>query len=62
MRKLGSRIIAACLTGFALGFVWYALRHPEACFPWGNGATYTIYILYAVVTVLLWIAPFSNRK
>ena len=38
-------------------FIAFALGHPEASFPWSNGITYTIYGLYAIVTLGLLILP-----
>ena len=31
---------------FAAGFVIYALNNPQSGFPWSNGITYTIYLVY----------------
>lgn len=61
-RKTASRVIAAVLTAAALGFVWYALGHPEASFPWSNTITFALYFLYLAATVLLWIAPFPKKN
>ena len=35
----------------AILFVFYALKHPEASFPWPNSITYTIYLAYLVLTI-----------
>lgn len=35
----------------AVLFVYYALHHPEASFPWPNSITYTIYMTYLALTI-----------
>ena len=35
----------------AVLFVYYALNHPEASFPWPNSITYTIYMTYLALTI-----------
>ena len=52
LRTIGWVMVAA-----AIAFVAFALGHPEASFPWSNGITYTIYALYAIVTLGLLILP-----
>ena len=32
-------------------FIFYALNHPEASFPWSNNITYIIYMAYLVLTI-----------
>ena len=44
----------------AFAFFVYALGHPEASFPWGSGATYTLYGAYALLMLLLFAAPFKD--
>ena len=44
----------------AVAFFVYALGHPEASFPWGSGATYTLYEAYALLMLLLFAAPFKD--
>ena len=61
MSKKNSRIIGLMLAVIAIAFLWYALSHPEACFPWSNTVTYILYGLYAAVTAVLLIAPYSKR-
>lgn len=60
MRKKTSRIIASVLLVVAIGFILYALNHPEFSFPWSNMVTYIIYSVYLVITLLLFIAPFNK--
>ncbi|WP_296112015.1 hypothetical protein [uncultured Anaerococcus sp.] len=32
-------------------FIFYALNHPEASFPWSNDTTYIIYIAYLALVL-----------
>ena len=32
-------------------FIFYALKHPEASFPWSNNITYIIYMTYLVLVM-----------
>lgn len=59
--KKTSRIIASAMLVVAVIFVVYALTHPELSFPWNNTVTYIIYCIYAVITLLLFIAPFKEH-
>lgn len=59
--KKTSRIIAGSMLVVAVIFVVYALIHPELSFPWNNTVTYIIYGVYAVITLLLFIAPFKDH-
>ena len=61
MNKKFSRIIGAVMVLFAIGFVAFAVTHPEISFPWSNTVTYALYGLYTVVTVVLLIAPIKNK-
>ena len=60
--KRTCRIIASIMLVVAIGFVIFAVNHPESSFPWSNTVTYTIYGLYALVMVLLFIAPFKGKS
>ena len=57
MKKKISRIIGSVMIAIAIAFVLFAFNHPEMSFPWSNTITYTLYSLYAIVTVVLLIAP-----
>lgn len=35
----------------AILFIFYALRHPEASFPWSNNITYIIYMAYLALVL-----------
>lgn len=59
--KRVSRIIAAVMLIVAVGFFAFAVTHPTASFPWSNTVTYSLYAVYILITVLLFIAPFKKR-
>ena len=55
-----ARWIAAGMLLRAVLFVVFALNHPEMSFPWSNGITYTVYGIYVIATVVLFIAPWKK--
>lgn len=57
MTKKISRIIGSIMSVIAIAFVVFALNHPEMSFPWSNTITWVLYGLYAIVTVVLLVAP-----
>lgn len=57
MTKKISRIIGSIMLVIAIAFVVFALNHPEMSFPWSNTITWALYGLYAIVTVVLLVAP-----
>ena len=62
MTKKRSRIIANIMPAFAVGFVVYALNHPEASFPWNSIAiSLGLYFFYLVVMMILFVAPFKKH-
>ena len=47
---------------FAVAFVLYALNHPEASFSWNRYMiSLGLYIIYLVVMIVLFIAPFKKQ-
>lgn len=62
MKKVTARAIGIGLLVIAAAFVGYALDHPEASFPWGNGVTYGIYAVYVAAVVVFLIAPFGQKQ
>ena len=62
MKRRTARGIGIGLLVIAAAFVAYALGHPEAAFPWGNGVTYTLYAVYAAAVVVFLIAPFGQKQ
>lgn len=46
----------------AIIFFVFALNHPEMSFNWSNTITYTIYIVYFVVMVAMFILSVVFRK
>lgn len=61
MTKKISRIIGSIMLVIAIAFVVFALNHPEMSFPWSNTITWVLYGVYAVVTVVLLIAPTKKK-
>lgn len=57
MTKKISRIIVSIMLVIAIAFVVFTLNHPEMSFPWSNTITWVLYGLYAIVTVVLLVAP-----
>lgn len=62
MNKRISRIIGLVMVIIAIVFVVFALNHPEMSFPWSNTVTWVLYGLYALVTVVLLIAPTKKKQ
>ncbi len=48
MRKL-----AVFMLIFAVGFIIFALNHPEKSFPWSNSISYIIYLIYFILMIIL---------
>ena len=61
MAKKLSRIIATIMLVLAVVFWWYALNHPEGSFPWSNTVTFSLYGVYIVAMIILYIAPFKKK-
>ncbi len=47
--------ISIAMLLIAVGFLWYALNHPEGGFPWSNSVTYAIYSFYIVIMIACFI-------
>lgn len=62
MTKRQSRIIALLMIIAAIGFICYALGHPEKAWPWPNWITNIIYFVYMAFAIIFLIAPFENGK
>ena len=55
--------IPACvLAAVAIGFIIFALRHPEMSFPWNTQITHIFYGLYLDAVVLLFILAFWKKS
>lgn len=61
MKKNVSRMIGLIMAVVAMIFVVFALNHPERSFPWSNTITWVLYGVYAIVTVILLIAPAKKK-
>lgn len=57
MKKNVLRIIGLVMLVIAIVFVVFAVNHPEMSFNWSNTVTWGLYSFYALVTVVLLIAP-----
>ena len=56
-------LIPACvLAAAAIGFVIYALGHPELSFPWSTQITHILYGLYVDGVVLLFVLAFWKKR
>lgn len=55
------RIIGVVMLLFAIGFFWYAIHNPTASFPWSNTITYTIYIVYFLILILMFLLSKKKR-
>ncbi len=62
MTKKLSRTIAALMLVVAIIFAVYALNHPEAGFTWDQLFTFVLYAAYLLVMLVLFIAPFKQKK
>ena len=62
MTKKASRITAFSMLLAAAGFICYAFQHPEGAWPWSNTVTFALYGAYMIAMILLFIAPFKNKK
>ena len=52
MTKRRSRLIALLMIIFAIGFICYALGHPESAWPWPNWITNIIYFIYMAFAII----------
>ena len=59
--KVNTKIIGLVMVFISIVFVVFALNHPEMSFPWSNKITFTLYGLYALVTVVLFIVPRKKK-
>lgn len=56
------RIIAFVMLVLAIGFIVFALNHPESAFPWSNTISYIIYGIYTMVMIVLLIVSFKGKN
>ena len=59
--KITTKVIGLLMILIAIVFVIFALIHPEMSFPWSNNITFTLYGMYALVTVVLLIVPRKKK-
>ena len=56
------RSIAWVMLIAAVIFLVYAVTHPTASFPWSNAITYTLYAVYILVMLVLFLASRKKGK
>ena len=56
------RSIAWVMLIAAVIFLVYAVTHPTASFPWSNAITYTLYAVYILVMLVLFVASRKKGK
>ncbi len=61
MSKKLSRIIAIIMLLIGIFFILFAFSHPEMSWPWSNTISYTLYLIYLIVMVVFFIAPFKKK-
>ncbi len=54
-------MIGAVMLVAAVAFVVFALNHPEMSFSWNNTVTYSLYGVYTIVMLTLFVVPFKKR-
>lgn len=63
MKKKNALIIGTVLLVIAIGFVVYAVNHPEASFPWSNQLTFLAYGVYVfLIFKFLIVIPFCKQQ
>lgn len=55
-------IMLCVLLAAGIGFLLFAVQHPEMSFPWNHRITNVIYGFYAALVVLLTILSFRKEK
>ena len=51
MKNKKYKKIAILMLVIGIIFIFYALNHPEASFPWSNNITYIIYMVYLILII-----------
>ena len=55
--------VPACvLAAVAIGFIIFALGHPELSFPWSTEITHVFYGLYVDAVILLFVLAFWKKR
>lgn len=62
MNKRKSRIIAFSMLVIGVCFIAVALNNSQLSWPWSNTITYFLYFVYLLGMVVLFIAPFKEKK
>ena len=62
MSKKVSRAIACILLVIGIAFIIFALNNPQLSWPWSNAISYSMYLAYFILMVVLFIAPFKKKE
>lgn len=62
MNKTISRMLAMVMLVIAIIFFAFAITHPMLSFPWSNKITYTIYAVYTLIMIILFITLWRKKK
>lgn len=62
MKKKTSLKIGISLLVIAIVFIFYALNHPEAAFPWGSRMTFLLYGAYIWMLFRFLLVPLFEQK
>ena len=61
MSRKMSRVIACLMLVIGIAFVVVALNNPQLSWPWSNTISWTIYLTYIILMIVLFIAPFKKK-
>ena len=61
MSRKMSRVIACLMLVIGIAFVIVALNNPQLSWPWSNTISWTIYLTYIILMIVLFIAPFKKK-
>lgn len=62
MSKRVLRIVACAMLVIGMIFFIVALNNPQLSWPWSNTITYSIYVAYLIVMVVLFVVAFKKKK
>lgn len=55
-------MLAMVMLVIAIIFFAFAITHPMLSFPWSNKITYTIYAVYTLIMIILFITLWRKKK
>lgn len=62
MSKRILKIVACTMLMIGVIFFIVALNNPQLSWPWNNAITYSIYAVYLIVMVVLFVVAFRKKK